>query len=382
MNSPQEEQSLGRGDRTGDSTSTSTSRRFTDLQKTITMAQIAKAAGVSQGAISSLLNDRDYGIRVSEKTRERVFRVCRDMGYLPNDLRAVVRMYPELGSYALLISKQLGIGLEFPFVSRLAGAAMRAVPDDSRPLTFAFYDEFTDYSANTELLPDPVRNGIASRFIGLGAPNLSLLHVIVRRGLSFVSLGSDVVQPGVTSFVPDYARASQLALEAFAKQGHKRVAIVSGPFGTTDPQTVELNRGVRVAYERLGLVVDTQNIIYGDLTFAAGLAAADTLLTRKPEPTAIFCMNDAVAGGVIAQAQARGRKVPADVSVIGCGDDPMAVAMLPELATIHIPAEEMGRLAIGEADRLIRDGISSEPERKVLSVRLVERASLGPPRKG
>src|SRR6476620_11907314 len=93
-------------------------REMGDLHKGITMAQIAKAAGVSQGAISSLLNDRDYGIRVSEKTRERVFRVCRDMGYLPNDLRAVVRMYPELGSYALLISKQLGIGLEFPFVSR------------------------------------------------------------------------------------------------------------------------------------------------------------------------------------------------------------------------------------------------------------------------
>src|SRR5215218_9295075 len=60
-------------------------RQLSDLQKTITMAQIAKAAGVSQGAISSLLNDRDYGIRVSEKTRERVFRVCREMGYMPND---------------------------------------------------------------------------------------------------------------------------------------------------------------------------------------------------------------------------------------------------------------------------------------------------------
>ena len=63
-----------------------------DYHKTITMADIAKAAGVSQGAISSLLNDRDYGIRVSEKTRERVFKTCREMSYIPNDLRAVVRM--------------------------------------------------------------------------------------------------------------------------------------------------------------------------------------------------------------------------------------------------------------------------------------------------
>src|SRR5579864_6108364 len=76
--------------------------------KSITMAMIAKAAGVSQGAISSLLNDRDYGIRVSIKTRERVFKVCRELGYIPNDLRAVVRMYPELGDLCLLVSSSIG----------------------------------------------------------------------------------------------------------------------------------------------------------------------------------------------------------------------------------------------------------------------------------
>src|SRR6201994_4673964 len=102
---------------------------LSDLQKTITMAQIAKAAGVSQGAISSLLNDRDYGIRVSEKTRERVFKVCREMGYIPNDLRAVVRMYPELGDYCLLVAAAVEGGLADPFVHRLVVAAMAAVPD-------------------------------------------------------------------------------------------------------------------------------------------------------------------------------------------------------------------------------------------------------------
>src|SRR3974390_1381981 len=100
-----------------------------DYHKTITMATIAKAAGVSQGAISSLLNDRDYGIRVSEKTRERVFKVCREMGYIPNDLRAVVRMYPELGDFCLLLSTSIEGGLLDPFVQRLVAAAMVAVPE-------------------------------------------------------------------------------------------------------------------------------------------------------------------------------------------------------------------------------------------------------------
>src|SRR6186713_2344158 len=116
MNPPNEDDQHG-----GDGSTTVPSRiplRLTDLQKNITMAQIAKAAGVSQGAISSLLNDRDYGIRVSEKTRERVFKVCREMGYIPNDLRAVVRMYPELGDYCLLISASVEGGLRDPFFHR------------------------------------------------------------------------------------------------------------------------------------------------------------------------------------------------------------------------------------------------------------------------
>src|SRR3978361_1484583 len=103
MNPPKEESALPPGENaSGPLVESHKARELGDLQKAITMAQIAKAAGVSQGAISSLLNDRDYGIRVSEKTRERVFKVCREMGYIPNDLRAVVRMYPELGEFCFL----------------------------------------------------------------------------------------------------------------------------------------------------------------------------------------------------------------------------------------------------------------------------------------
>src|SRR6267378_3233752 len=101
--------------------------RLGDHHKTVTMAEIAKAAGVSQGAISSLLNDRDYGIRVSEKTRERVFRVCREMGYIPNDLRAVVRMYPELGDLCLLVSGSTGDWPVNPFYSRILKGAVAAI---------------------------------------------------------------------------------------------------------------------------------------------------------------------------------------------------------------------------------------------------------------
>src|ERR1700712_2288500 len=165
MKPPNEEPSPANGDLAMGLVESRPPKEMGDLQKAITMAQIAKAAGVSQGAISSLLNDRDYGIRVSEKTRERVFKVCREMGYIPNDLRAVVRMYPELGEYCLLIASTVTDGLGDPFVGRLTQSPMSAVGDPSHPLTLAIYEPTREYFGHPDDLPHPVRSGVASKFL-------------------------------------------------------------------------------------------------------------------------------------------------------------------------------------------------------------------------
>lgn len=374
MNSPHEELSLPKGEK--GHVESRPPRKFGDLQKTITMAQIAKAAGVSQGAISSLLNDRDYGIRVSEKTRERVFKVCRDMGYIPNDLRAVVRMYPELGEICLLLSSTLRRGTTDPFVSRLTHSTMQAVTDTSHPLTIAYYEDQMDYAAVApEALPYPVRAGVASKFLCYGPPNPSLAQLLTRRGSPVVSMGAEISLPGVLSLLPDYPMASRLAIEHLFRLGHEHIAIISGPFGATDSQIIELHRGVKLAYDEHEIPIDAQNIVYGDLSYQSGCAALDDLLGHPLKPTAVFCLSDDAAAGVLACAQMRGVRVPEDLSVVGCGDDLCSSLLLPALTTVHIPAEEMAELAVQEIDRLVRENALSEPRKQVLPVRLVERAS-------
>ncbi len=380
MNLPNAGESPKRGD-AGSSAST-IPKNFDDLHKSITMAQIAKAAGVSQGAISSLLNDRDYGIRVSDKTRERVFKVCRELGYVPNDLRAVVRMYPELGEFCLLLDRTIAGGLRAPQVLRLAAAIMGAIPDATQPLSIALYDPVANYGADSAALPHLIRLGVCSKFLVCGQPNPSLCETLTRRGLPVISLGTDVALPGVVSFVPDYALASRLALGHLGTLGHQNIGIVSGPFGSTDPRIIELNHGVRMACEELRVPLDTHHIIYGDLTVEAGRAALDEMLVRKPPPTAVFCLSDAAAAGVLAQAQARGLAVPGTLSVIGCGDDPGASAAQPPLTTVHLPAEEMGALGVREIDRLVHDAPAPVPRKIVPPVRLIERQSCAAPLAG
>ena len=348
--------------------------------KGITMADIARAAGVSQGAISSLLNDRDYGIRVSEKTRDRVFRVCREMGYVPNDLRAVVRMYPELGDFCVLLASDLGDLPSDPFQARIISGAMGAILE---AVTIARYRPDADYpSMDPDHFPQPIRSGTTSKFLLVGKPNLSLCQTLIVRGFGVAVAGFDVALTGVTSILPDYAAASQAAIDYLFHLGHKRIAILSGPFGATDYHIIELNRGVRAGYDKVNVPIEAQNIIYGDLAMENGYKAVDLLLERPEPPTAVFCFDDAAAAGVIARAQARGIKVPEDLSVIGCSDNAVSGHTQPPLTTVHLPAEEIGATAVKETDRRVRerDSFPTEANRILLPVKLVERASTAPPK--
>jgi DNA-binding LacI/PurR family transcriptional regulator len=352
-----------------------------DHHKSITMADIAKAAGVSQGAISSLLNDRDYGIRVSEKTRERVFRVCREMGYIPNDLRAVVRMYPEVGEFCVLLDEDLGELPSDPFQARVISGAMGAVAE---AVTIARYKAGVDYNAvDPEALPHPIRAGTISKFLLVGKPNAFLCQLLVSRGYGVAQACHDVRVAGVTSILPDYANASQTAIDYIFQLGHQRIAILSGPFGAIDYHIIELNRGVRAAYDKAGIPIEAQNIIYGDLTMENGHKALDVLMDRPNPPTAIFCFDDAAAAGVTARAQARGIKIPQELSVIGCSDDALSAHLQPALTTIHLPAEHIGAAAVTETDSRVRerDAFPTEAKKILLPVTLVQRESSGPPPK-
>jgi len=342
--------------------------------KAITMAVIAKAAGVSQGAISSLLNDRDYGIRVSTRTRERVFRVCREMGYIPNDLRAVVRMYPEQGDCALLIAQDAG--LENPFAESLTKALLAQIP--AHHLSIAWYDAALDYAAQPSALPSPVRTGVVSQFITLGPPSASLFAAIVAREAPGIHIGQDAGVAGFTSIVPEYARASRQAVEALLSLGHQRIAILSGPFGSTDPVVIELNYGVRAAYDAAKIPIEAQNVIYGDPTFEHGVTSADLLLDRPQKPTAVFCFSPLTAAGILHQAQARGLNVPGDLSVIAFGEADFCPLLHPSLATVALSAQEVATQAIEELSARLKAQDTTSTRRIGMACTLVERNSLAP----
>jgi LacI family transcriptional regulator len=348
--------------------------------KTVTMADIARAASISQGAISSLLNDRDYGIRVSQKTRDKVFRICKELGYVPNDLRAVVRIYPELGETCLLVSDKISGGIANPFVARLTASLMAHIPHQPASINVILYDELCGYGVTTDL-PSPLKHGTASKVLCVGPRNASICRVVHERNLPAILLGHPAQLSGSTSVVPDYFAAAKLALGLLAGHGHIRVGIVSGPFGSPDPRLAEMNRAIGDAAAQLRLAIEAEDVFSGNLNFEAGVAAVKHMLERPSAPTALLCLSESAAVGVIAGAHVHGIPVPGKLSVITFADHAGAIDSCIPMSAVVLPVDEMASVAVKEADRQIREGIPADAVNITVGVHLIERDTCGSARK-
>ena len=117
------------------------------------------------------------------------------------------------------------------------------------------------------------------------------------------------------------------------------------------------------------------NEIGGDFTYAAGYDAARRLLSRRPRPDSVFFASDIMAIGGIEAIHAANLRVPADISVIGFDDIPMARWPAYELTTVRQPIAEMVDSA---AEFLGLDGTKHRPTHKtyLFQGKLVERRTV------
>jgi DNA-binding LacI/PurR family transcriptional regulator len=113
----------------------------------------------------------------------------------------------------------------------------------------------------------------------------------------------------------------------------------------------------------------------------AAYDAGRLLLDRDDRPTAILCFSDVMAFWVVRAAEDLGLEVPADLSVVGFDDSPLARRMRPALTTVRQDVAEKGRAAaaaLTESIELTQQGKSPRARHVLLPTELVLRASTGP----
>jgi LacI family repressor for deo operon, udp, cdd, tsx, nupC, and nupG len=168
----------------------------------------------------------------------------------------------------------------------------------------------------------------------------------------------------------DNVGGAEAMIEHLFEQRHRRIAIVTGPAGNYDSEQRLL--GCRRAMTRLGLKLEEALVWPGAFTIESGLRAARQFLeSRQPLPDAIFCLNDAMAIGVLSELQRNGISVPGDVALAGY--DNVEAAGHLALTSVACPMRLMGQVAARWAvDQITRN---ERPTGHRLQVRLVVRNS-------
>lgn len=290
----------------------------------ITIADIARHAGVSTGAVSYALNDRPG---VSEQTRARILKVADDLGWAPS---AAARSLSGARSeaIALVLARDPGmLGVESFYMQFLAGVESELAKRSYALLLQVVPDLESEVRTYRRWRAARRVDGVVMVDPRSSDPRIPLFQA--DGALPVVVVGDPSLAGGLTSVWTDDAGALRECVRHLRRAGHRRVARVGGlaEFGHTairdEAFTTET---ARLAME--GRVVGT------DYSAAQGGGATRQLLTGDAPPTAIVYDNDVMALAGLGVAAELGVKVPADLSLVAWDDSPLCEATYPQLSAL------------------------------------------------
>lgn len=328
----------------------------------VTLKEVAERAGVSRSAVSRTFT---AGASVSAKTRAKVERAARELGYSPNALAS---------SLTTGRTKLIGLvsnNFHNPIFLEVFDLFTRGLQDRGlRPLLVNLSSE-TDPAASIRMLRQYSVDGV---IVASSTLPPSFAEAFRDAGLPVVhSFGRYTTSPYVHVVGIDNIACGRMAAEALIRRGYRRVAFLGGP--ATATSTEDRERGFLEALARHPEITVTVSHASA-YSFDAGRAEMQRLLQCAPAE-AYFCGDDVLSIGALSAVQEAGLRVPEDVGLIGLNDMAMARWQNINLTTIRQPLAEIIDASIDLVVGTIAHP-DRHPETRLFPCRVVERGTLRP----
>jgi LacI family transcriptional regulator len=178
--------------------------------------------------------------------------------------------------------------------------------------------------------------------------------------------------PRVSFVEVDNVTGAYTAVTHLVRLGRSRIALITGPSGSLAAE--DRKRGYLNALVERRIPVDEGLIIHGDFTENSSYEAMQRLLPNEPD--AVFVASDSMAMGALRALNETGKRVPAEVAVVGFDDMPQAATAGPPLTTVRQPIQRAGALAVEMLIDILENGVDP-PRRIILPTELVIRESCG-----
>ena len=340
-----------------------------------TIQDIARISGYSIGTVSRVINNREG---VSDEARQKIEEVIRSENYQPNSSARLLRQS---------VSSEISIvvrGISNIFLQSLLEKVQLRIREHGEVANVQFVREIDDEVAMASQIMQALK---PKGLVFLGGSTKSFERQFSAVTVPSVLISSDASELGyanLSSFTTDDLGAAAFVAHELASRGHRRIGILGGYPGDTegkrphDSSALRI-RGAREELERNGIAFDLERD-YEMCPFSAegGYRAAERLLTRTQDLTAIFAISDSIALGAMRAFRDMGLHVPQDISVVGFDGIKVSEYSIPRLATVQQDTEELARK--GVEDLLMRISYDRPPVHERIPYQFVNGESIALPR--
>jgi len=339
----------------------------TARQRTVTITEVAEAAGVSIGTVSRFLND----LPVKDDNRERIAAAIDKLDYRRNALASAMKaartgvigiLVPNLDGFHSALVERLVVDLRAQGLMSLTHCH-----DNSAESVSAALDFFRNYRVDALVMggsPDHVQ--AIRDLVGLGTPVITYDNPQPRVALDGVEV--------------DNAGAAEAATRHLIEAGHRHIGIITGPL--LNQTAISRLEGWRRAMEAAGLPTAEHLMQDGGWKRVTGAEAMKRMLDQGPPPTAVFGSSYRMTIGAMNVLRERGLSIPQDVSLVSFDDVELFRLMTPAITVVAQPVEAMAdALTARVAERTGRKRPGADDARRaVLPCELIVRDSVAAPR--
>ena len=303
----------------------------------MTIKDLAAATGYSVGTISRVLNNQP---NVSEKARKIILRAADEAGFQLN--ANAKQLKQQHGTSILVVSK----GISNELFDRLVQSIQKQVALTSYPLVVDYIDENENEVLRAVKLCRELKP-LGILFLGGNRDNfLAHFHQIQQPCVLVTNDARDLPFRNLSSVSSDNMLAARMAIDHLVALGHRKIAVIGGDRKLSDTTALRY-RGCLETFRDHGIDFD-ENQDYESIRFSFddGYRAAENLLRRGREFTALFAMSDVMAIGAIRALADAGKRVPEDVSVVGLDGLDIGRYMVPRLTTVEQSVEALAQRSL------------------------------------